>query len=626
MGDRVAVLKDGLLQQVDTPRRMYDHPDNVFVAGFIGSPAMNLLDVPVTDGGVKFGDASSRSRASARRGPSATPRHRRRPARGPRRSPTSGQGLAVTVDVVEELGADAYVYGSQATWTRSRRRGARQAVHRPRRRPPSPGEGRDRLPHARAGPPAHVLRRRPACGWATDRVTPDGVRRAGGTMRCRPSPSRGPDTDGSMTTCPCSSPRPAPTRHCSTCRGQVPLEDWPADQLAALPRGISRHVVRFVRLSGARARGQGDRRDLARREYDLLRSLDAWTCPASSRSASSPAGRRPSGQPLDACLLTRHLQFSLPYRALFSARRCAPTPRTRLIDALAVLLVRLHLAGFYWGDVLAVEHAVPPRRRRLRRVPRRRRDRRAARRRCQHGQREHDLEIARVNIAGELMDLEAGGLPRRGRRPDRRVGDAIVDRYRELWARADRAGDGSRPASAGGSTQRIRRLNDLGFDVDELAIVTDLDGTHDPDPAQGRRRRPPLAAGCCGSPVSTSRRTRPAGCSTTSTRTAPRPTGRTRTRRSSRTSGWPSVYEPVVRAVPRELRGKLEPAELFHEVLEHRWYLSERAGTDVPIRLAVARLRRPGAAGQAGREGGARRRHRRDAGRGHVRRLGGSTE
>ena len=57
MGDRVAVLKDGMLQQVDTPRDMYDHPDNVFVAGFIGSPAMNLLELPVVEGGVKLGDA-----------------------------------------------------------------------------------------------------------------------------------------------------------------------------------------------------------------------------------------------------------------------------------------------------------------------------------------------------------------------------------------------------------------------------------------------------------------------------------------------------------------------------------------------------------------------------------------
>src|ERR1044071_1958554 len=57
MGDRVAVLKDGLLQQVDSPRNMYDKPANLFVAGFIGSPAMNLVEVPITDGGVKFGNS-----------------------------------------------------------------------------------------------------------------------------------------------------------------------------------------------------------------------------------------------------------------------------------------------------------------------------------------------------------------------------------------------------------------------------------------------------------------------------------------------------------------------------------------------------------------------------------------
>src|SRR6202043_2301334 len=54
MGDRVAVLKDGLLQQVDSPRNMYDKPANLFVAGFIGSPAMNLIEAPLVDGGVDF--------------------------------------------------------------------------------------------------------------------------------------------------------------------------------------------------------------------------------------------------------------------------------------------------------------------------------------------------------------------------------------------------------------------------------------------------------------------------------------------------------------------------------------------------------------------------------------------
>jgi multiple sugar transport system ATP-binding protein len=109
MGDRVAVLKDGILQQCDSPRRMYDHPDNVFVAGFIGSPAMNLLDVPVTDGGVKFGDAVL---PIARDDLKEAGNHVTVGVRPEDLDLTdSGRGLAVTVDVVEELGADAYIYG-----------------------------------------------------------------------------------------------------------------------------------------------------------------------------------------------------------------------------------------------------------------------------------------------------------------------------------------------------------------------------------------------------------------------------------------------------------------------------------------------------------------------------------
>ena len=110
MGDRVAVLKDGVLQQCDTPRRMYDHPDNVFVAGFIGSPAMNLFDVPVVDGGVKFGASTheiERSRL-ADAGKEVTLGVRPEDLT----IATDGSGLAVTVEVVEELGADAYIYGS----------------------------------------------------------------------------------------------------------------------------------------------------------------------------------------------------------------------------------------------------------------------------------------------------------------------------------------------------------------------------------------------------------------------------------------------------------------------------------------------------------------------------------
>ena len=110
MGDRVAVLKDGLLQQVDTPRNLYDRPKNVFVAGFIGSPAMNLLELPVVDGGVQFGGTVypvPRDVLEGAHGSTVTLGSR------PEDLETAphGEGLKVEVDVVEELGADAYVYG-----------------------------------------------------------------------------------------------------------------------------------------------------------------------------------------------------------------------------------------------------------------------------------------------------------------------------------------------------------------------------------------------------------------------------------------------------------------------------------------------------------------------------------
>ena len=110
MGDRVAVLKDGILQQCDTPRGMYDHPDNVFVAGFIGSPAMNLFDVPVVDGGVKFGSATHPIERSFLTGVGKEVTLGVRPE--DLTISMEGAGLPVTVEVVEELGADAYIYGS----------------------------------------------------------------------------------------------------------------------------------------------------------------------------------------------------------------------------------------------------------------------------------------------------------------------------------------------------------------------------------------------------------------------------------------------------------------------------------------------------------------------------------
>ena len=363
---------------------------------------------------------------------------------------------------------------------------------------------------------------------------------------------------------------------------RIPLEEWPEDLLAALPRGISRHVVRFVRLSGRVLAVKEIKADIAQREYEMLRNLGRMDMPCVEPFAVVSGRVAEDGTELDACLITVHLQFSLPYRALYSQSLRKGTA-TRLIDALAVLLVRLHLAGFWWGDVSLSNTLF-------------RRDAGAfaaylvdaetgeLRPRLSDGQREHDLEIARVNIAGELMDLEAGGLLQEDRDPVE-VSARIVSRYRELWD----ALTGSQliaDEERWRVDDRIRSLNALGFDVDELAITTDIDGTSiqiqpkvvdsghhsrrllrltglDVRENQARRLLNDLDAYTAG-------------------------TGRQGEDETIVAHDWLThVYEPVTRRVPRELVTKLEPAEVFHEVLEHRWYMAERAQHDIPIEDAI---------------------------------------
>ena len=114
MGHRVAVLLDGLLQQVDTPRALYDTPGNVFVAGFIGSPAMNMRTASITDSGARFGEMdvplSSTTMSAAREAGLSQVELGIRPE-GIDISDTP-TGLSMVVELVEELGADEFVYGS----------------------------------------------------------------------------------------------------------------------------------------------------------------------------------------------------------------------------------------------------------------------------------------------------------------------------------------------------------------------------------------------------------------------------------------------------------------------------------------------------------------------------------
>ncbi|MFV0463283.1 MAG: DUF4032 domain-containing protein [Nostocoides sp.] len=364
---------------------------------------------------------------------------------------------------------------------------------------------------------------------------------------------------------------------------RLPLEDWPPECLAALPRGISRHVVRFVRLSGRVLAVKEIKSELAHGEYQMLRNLHRLDLPAVAPFAVIDGRTGSGGQPLDACLVTHHLQFSLPYRALFSQHLRRDTA-TRLIDALAVLLVRLHLAGFWWGDVSLSNTLF-------------RRDAGAFAAylvdaetgklydHLSDGQRAHDLDIAGVNIAGELLDLQAGGFLPDGADPVQ-TATLITDRYAELWdaltgTERFRTGDRWRVE------ERIRRLNELGFDVDELAISTDWDGSTiqiQPkvvDAGHHSRRLLRLT----GLDVEENQARRLLN-DLDSYRAA---TDRQNDDEEIVAHDWLSrVYEPITRTVPSELSHKLEPAELFHEVLEHRWYLAERAAHDIAIEEAIA--------------------------------------
>jgi hypothetical protein len=356
----------------------------------------------------------------------------------------------------------------------------------------------------------------------------------------------------------------------------MPLEEWPEWYLISLPRGISRHVVRFTRLNGRVYALKEVVESYAEREYRLLRDLERLDVPAVDAVGIVRGRQAPDGEPLDPILITRHLQYSLPYRALF-ARMMRRDTVDRLIDALVVLLVRLHLVGFFWGDCSLSNTLF-------------RRDAGAfaaylvdaetgeLQPKLSSGQRSHDLANAEINIVGELMDLQAGRLL------DDSVdaiatAEKVVERYDSLWTEltdweAFDVNDRWRIA------RRVERLNELGFDVAELDIVTDIGGRTvrlQPkvvDPGHHSRRLLRLTG--IDAQENQARRM------LNDLDTYSAATDQQGEDEEIVAYHWVTdAYEPVLRVVPKELRGKLTGPEIYHEVLEHRWYLSEQSGVEV---------------------------------------------
>jgi Domain of unknown function (DUF4032)/Lipopolysaccharide kinase (Kdo/WaaP) family len=363
----------------------------------------------------------------------------------------------------------------------------------------------------------------------------------------------------------------------------TPLEEWADEYVVPLPRGLSRHVVRIVRLGTRTYAVKETQEPIAFREYRLLRDLQRMNLPAVVPQGVVTGRVDRTGEPLPSALLTEHLRFSLPYRSLFSHGLSADNLPS-LVDALVVLLVRLHLTGFFWGDVSLSNVLF----------------RRSAggfaaylvdaetgefKPELSARLRQYDVTLATENVFGELLDLQASEAV--GYEVEAHdIVELLEERYHALW------GELTAEEEFGADElwrieQRIERLNDLGFDVDELDIVTDFDGDKiriQPKVVELGHHQRELQA-LTGLHVEDQQARRL--LNDLASFTAYLDLGREdRTLVANR---WlTTIYEPIQAMVPAEARGKLEPAEVFHEILQHRWFLSEQRAAEVDTFEAAA--------------------------------------
>jgi tRNA A-37 threonylcarbamoyl transferase component Bud32 len=360
-----------------------------------------------------------------------------------------------------------------------------------------------------------------------------------------------------------------------------PLAEWESPRLVNLIRGISRHVVRFVEYDGALYALKELPARPARREWALLRRLEGRGLPV-----VEPVGMVTNrNEDLDAILITRHLEYSLPYRVLF-AGAAIPDLRTHLLNALAELLARIHVQGFFWGDC-SLSNALF------------RRDAGALAAylvdaetgelhgELSEGQRTYDLDIARTNIVGELLDVEAEvGLPK-GLDPDE-VGAEVIARYEALWNELTRE-ETFGPDERFKLDERLHRLNRLGYDVEEIQLEATPAGyrlrldPHVVEPGHHRHRLLRLT----GLDAQENQARRMLNDIARYREARERKEKRTLPESVVASQWRQEVFEPTIAAVPEGLWWALPAAEVFHQVLEHRWFLSERAGKDVGIDEAV---------------------------------------
>jgi hypothetical protein len=364
---------------------------------------------------------------------------------------------------------------------------------------------------------------------------------------------------------------------------QEALENWTIPGLHEVS-GLHRHVVRLVETGEMTYVVKELPDNLAEREWRLLRELGDVGLPTAEVVGVVTQRERD----MEGLLITRNIDYSLPYRVLLSRRGGLHIPYLgeRLLDALAGLLVRLHLVGFYWGDcslsntlfrrdagalsayIIDVETGE--------RHPT-----------LSDGQRRHDLTIAIENVAGDLADLEAGGLLADGIDPIA-TALAIETTYQQLWSELTGT-DEFDINETFRIDHRLQRLHDLGFDAAELELYTTADGSKlrlIPRVVEhgfhGQRLRT-----LTGLEAGENQARRLLNDISRYRAVIERETLRKVPETVAAARWLDERFEPTIDGVPPDLVGKLEPAELFHQVLEHLWFMSEEADGDVGLGEAV---------------------------------------
>ena len=366
----------------------------------------------------------------------------------------------------------------------------------------------------------------------------------------------------------------------------TPLEHWPEDETLAAQRGISRHIVRLVRSTPDPASEiyavKETVEEFAVREYEALRELSFRGAPAVAQVAIVTNRYSQNGEELPCAIVTRFLPYSLPYRVILSGQ-ITQHEITNMANALAYLLVRLHLLGFWWGDCSLSNTLF-------------RRDAEGFaaylvdaetgefQKKLSDGQREHDLELARFNVAAELEDLKIAGVPFPAMDPIR-ASESVITRYRKIWKSLSEPQ--ILPAGDRHAVERaMRSLQDIGFAVEEVDIQL-----------AGDKSTVTFIPKLVAPNYHSQRLIELMGLETEELqakrilasfdRFRSREIEKTPKREEAAKRWLDEVFYKVINAVPAAMRGRVENAQLFHEVLEHRWYLGEKAGRDLGLEFAT---------------------------------------